>query len=230
MENLVEYPKPEVAKVKGTDMRGEGGRGGQCPSCRRSSASVPKLSPHPPGIRGRKSPQRLAPLEGAGFLPQACHTSFCALGHVTDPSPSDGQVFPQIQGRKNTQCPVCQHGLHTPEPPDPRERLTAQHLLWCMFLCVAALTTLLTLSHQGADTGAGNCEHTVFGPKQTSLRRKVGRAGLTWSGSWVLGRRWASSLPCWQPLSQDVLRPHPSRQRSDCVSSKADSGLERLGV
>lgn len=31
MENLVEYPKPEVAKVKGTDMRGEGGRGGAVP-------------------------------------------------------------------------------------------------------------------------------------------------------------------------------------------------------
>ena len=105
------------------------GWGGQCPSCRRSSASIPKLSPHLPGIGGWKSPQRLAPLEGAGFLPQACHTSFCAVGHVTDPSPSDGQVFPRIQGRKNTQCPVCQQGLHTPEPPDPRKRLTAQHLL-----------------------------------------------------------------------------------------------------
>lgn len=190
--------------------------------CGAAASAPPVATPLPQSLnchitllesRAEKGPQRLAPLEGAGFLSQACHTSFCAPGHMTDPSPFNcrGQMARsshRSRGRKNTQCPDLLTWSPHPRAPEPRKRLTAQRLLCCIFPCVAALRTLLTLSHQGADAGARNCEHTVFGPRQkTGLCRKVGRAGLTWSGSRVPGRRWASSLPCWQPPSQDVLCP-----------------------
>lgn len=129
MENLVEYPKPEVAKVKGTDMRG-GGAGGQCPPVADPRPQSPQTVTSPAWNQGPEvTPEAGTP--GGSWLPplKLVTPASVLLGHVTDPSPSDGQVFPRIQGRKNTQCPVCQQGLHTPEPPDPRERLTAQHLL-----------------------------------------------------------------------------------------------------
>ena len=159
-----------------------------------------------------RGPRRLAPPEGAGFLSQACPTSFCALGHVTDPSPFSCRLrWPGLPadpgGGTMNSIWICQHGLRAPEPPDPRKRLTAQRLLCCTFLCGAAPAALLTLSHQDADPGAENCEHSVRPRTEDRLVQETGEGWPHPEWLRVPGRRRFSSLPCGQPLSQDVLPP-----------------------
>ena len=97
-----------------------------------ATSAPPVAAPRPQSLnchitllesRAEKGPQRLAPLEGARFLSQAFHTSFCAPGHMTDPSPFNcrGQMARSShgsRGRKNTQCPDLL--TWSPHPRAPR--------------------------------------------------------------------------------------------------------------